>query len=228
MDDEIIRDPGWFRFFEEDDEEIKLPKRKIPKEGISLVVETPEYLRRKEEERLEEERRKEEERRELERQKELKRLEEERKKQEEKERLERELLERQKEEERRRLEEERKIEEMRNRVNESLLDDNNWREVPFCKSVRVSKNGKVMQVIYTEKKEVGEIIPVAMCFNRMRKQLEVDLSEKENEEKIYSVQELMAIVWLDYTPEKGKRVILKDGKPLHLELDNIGFEDIDE
>lgn len=223
-EEHVERELGWLEYFKDEDfadVEIKIPENESRKEGISLIVESPEYLRKKEQERLEEERRKEEERREIERQKELERLEEERKKQEEKERQERDLLERQREEEH-------KIEEMRKRVNESLLDNDNWREIPFCKSVKVSKNGRIMQIIYTKEKEIGEIIPVAMCFNRMRNQLEVDLSEKENEEKIYSVQELMAIVWMDYTPSENRRVVLKDGKPLHLSLDNIGFEDVEE
>lgn len=233
MDEEWIdRDPGWFSYFEEEvNEEIRLPKNKRVTESISLIVETPEYLRKKEQERLEEERRKEEERRELERQKELKRLEEERKLQEEKERQERERIRIQQEEERKRLEEQRKIEEAQKRVNDTVLDEEYWRSIPFLpssKSVKISKNGKIMQVILTDKGEVADLIPVAMCFNRMRKQLEVDLSDNEKEEKIYAVQELMAIVWLDYTPNKNKRVVLKDGKPLHLTLDNIGFEDIEE
>ena len=226
----IVREPGWFRYFEEETpNNCQIKRRKgRPSDGISIIVETPEYLKKKEQERLEEERRKEQERLEIERQKELERLEKERLKREEEERRARELLEAQREEERRQLEKQKKIEDMQNRIDETMLDDDYWKEIPFCKSVRISKTGKIMQIILTKEKKIAELIPIPVCFNRMRKQLEVDFGNSENEGKVYSIQELMAITWMDYTPNNNTRVVLKDENPLHLSLDNIGFENVEE
>ncbi len=116
---------------------------------------------------------------------------------------------------------------LQDRIIDTVLDEDLWKKIPGHETLRISKTGKIMEVIFSDDNDIADIIPVSMTFNQMSRQLEVNLSTADKVE-VYSIQELMAIAWLGYKPSENTKVVLTDGNPTNLTIENIAIEIIEE
>ena len=118
-------------------------------------------------------------------------------------------------------------ERLQDNITGTIFDNEIWREIPNFKHLRISKSGKLIYTVLNQDGELADIIPVQVVFNKLLKQVEVNIKIDDNTNNVMSVQELMAVVWLGYERSETKKVTLKDGNPFNLVVENIGFEDIE-
>ena len=118
-------------------------------------------------------------------------------------------------------------ERLQDNISNTIFNNEIWREIPNFKNFRISKSGKIIYAAMNKDNELADIIPVQVAFNKILKQVEVNIKVVDTN-NVVSVQELMAITWLNYEHSDSKRVVLKDGNPFNLSIENIDFEDVED